>query len=553
MVAECTRRPLAAILVSILVSMLMNPGRAASAVPPGVYAGWAYVDGGGDFPLRLEIEGDTVSPSVRFSLPHSGSYGLATENVSLEADGLQFERVNTEGKRWRYSASQAADTLAGEAVLEGDAARFTFELHRSHEPLAMRKLENHTEYEGTYRGNGRTLVISAWFWGELRYFDIKSGRTGTLFQSADGSFFAGAANYVPHPVFARIQFHRNADGAVTSLTWSQDGYPPARRERVRFQEHEVTVDSDGAQLKGTLVTPTGDGPFPLVIVMGGSNWQTREQVRNEAAIFVSFGIAAFIYDQRGFGESTGDQVCSFAQTSRDACAAIDALGKRPDVDAHRIGLFGVSRGGWLAPLAASQCQGRVSFLVLFVAPAVSPAEQETTRRLNEMRRAGFADAEVQEAAEYLKLLFDATQSDAAWAMYERALEQLRDREWLDIAGRYDKRDDDDYRWTQLNMHYDPTPALESVRCPVLALFGERDSNVTPEQNVRLMQTALRHAGNEDVTLTVLPLADHGLRPVNPGTSVPLHRTTGYVPDVWTTARDWLSKHAVIRSDDDSAP
>lgn len=86
-----------------------------------------------------------------------------------------------------------------------------------------------------------------------------------------------------------------------------------------------------------------------------------------------------------------------------------------------------------------------------------------------------------------------------------------------------------------------------MRCPVLALFGERDDNVTVEPNVRLMESALRRGGNNDVTMRVIPSGDHGLRPVAPdGSSPPLHKAVGTVPGVWSGVGEWLQQHKITR-------
>src|SRR5262249_45407482 len=152
------------------------------------------------------------------------------------------------------------------------------------------------------------------------------------------------------------------------------------------------------------------------VVLGGSNWTTRASIRRDADAFAALGLAALVYDARGVGESTGDSVCSFEDSAADARAAVDALAARPDVDPKRIRPFGRSRGGWIAPLAASRRRD-VAFLVLAVPPAISPEKQETTRRLGEFRAAGHGEAEQREAREYLDLLWKAIDSQEAWDRY----------------------------------------------------------------------------------------------------------------------------------------
>jgi pimeloyl-ACP methyl ester carboxylesterase len=54
----------------------------------------------------------------------------------------------------------------------------------------------------------------------------------------------------------------------------------------------------------------------------------------------------------------------------------------------------------------------------------------------------------------------------------------------------------------------PTPALEQIRVPVLAVYAELDPEVPPEPNVALLSAALARAGNTAVTIHVFPQANH---------------------------------------------
>jgi uncharacterized protein len=76
------------------------------------------------------------------------------------------------------------------------------------------------------------------------------------------------------------------------------------------------------------------------------------------------GYAVFTFDRRGEGASTGEPSAGrFELLAADANAVAGALAAHDDVDARRIGLWGISQGGWVAPLAAVR-SGRAAFLVL---------------------------------------------------------------------------------------------------------------------------------------------------------------------------------------------
>jgi pimeloyl-ACP methyl ester carboxylesterase len=63
----------------------------------------------------------------------------------------------------------------------------------------------------------------------------------------------------------------------------------------------------------------------------------------------------------------------------------------------------------------------------------------------------------------------------------------------------------DQRWWIL---FDPEPILRSVRCPVLAIFGELDPVVPVGPSIEVFNEALHGAGNHDVTIEVFPGAGH---------------------------------------------
>jgi dienelactone hydrolase len=539
----------------------------------GDWVGWAYLDDAGDLPLRLRIEADPEHEGIltaRFDELVSGRYDLPVARVSWQAPRLVLLRERPEGLPIRLEGELIAEESP--AAIRGtiDWAGYPgdFELTRAPERLSRMAPETFEDCQGSYRlrpGEGadgapeeRTLVVGSRFWGELLFTDVASGRSGTLFPVDRDSFFAGSAMYVADPVHARVRFVRDEEGEVSGMEWVEEGTGRLwTGERIAFVEEEVRVPaSDGVTLAGTLIRPDVPGPLPAVVLLGGSSWRERGSVRPDATVFASFGMAVLIYDKRGYGESGGengsgvDPTVPFARTADDALAAVTVLRQRDDVVASQVGLAGRSRGGWFAPLAASRVTpGRddVAFLLLFVAPAVSPAEQETTRRLNELRDGGASEEARAAAAEALRLGWHYGESGAGWDDYAAARSAAVAAgvdEALLEAAEPAEADPDAWSWVRLNMAYDPVPALERVSVPVLALFGGADSNVTPEQNLGPMRAALERAGNDDVELVVVPDANHGLRVVQrgpDGSEVAPHRQVGFGDGGWSRVERWLTQ------------
>ena len=63
-------------------------------------------------------------------------------------------------------------------------------------------------------------------------------------------------------------------------------------------------------------------------------------------------------------------------------------------------------------------------------------------------------------------------------------------------------------WMITFLKYNPVPTLEKVKCPVLAIDGEKDLQVPPQENLDAIKTALEKGGNKNVTTELLPNLNH---------------------------------------------
>lgn len=504
----------------------------------GDWAGWAYLDEGGDLPLRLRIGRNAEGLHVRFDEMVSRRYDLPAR-LSWEPPGLVVTRERPSGSRIVLEGTLEDGTIRGRLDWTGYAG--DFDLSRAPEPVARIPPEAFADLTGIYRlSPERSLVVTSRFWGELLVTDLATGRYATLFPTDADAFFVGSAMYLPAPIHARVRFERDDDGLPISVGWSEVDGSTVSGPRSEIVEEEVTFESDGTRLLGTLLRPEGPGPFPAAVVLPGSNWSDRSAGRRDAEILVSYGMAAFVYDKRGNGASGGESTVAFRQTARDAAAALARVADMEGILPDQVGFTGRSRGGWIAPLAATMSP-RSAFLVLFVPPAVSPAAQETTRRLNLLREREFTNEQVDLAHSMLEAAWRYAATGQAWTDYaglrERALGAGLPEEIFEPADSADA----EWTWTRLNMGYDPLPALEALEVPLLALFGERDRNVVVDENLPRMREALERGGHPDFELSVVPGANHGLRDVASGADLPPHRLVGFGSAGWPRVARWLSE------------
>jgi fermentation-respiration switch protein FrsA (DUF1100 family) len=89
------------------------------------------------------------------------------------------------------------------------------------------------------------------------------------------------------------------------------------------------------------------------------------------------------------------------------------------------------------------------------------------------------------------------------------------------------------------LDYDPMPALERLRCPVLAVYGELDTIVPVGFHRGRMEKALQRAGNTDVTVTTFPKANHNFFSAITGGPGEVPRLRGFVPGYFDSRVDWL--------------
>ena len=90
--------------------------------------------------------------------------------------------------------------------------------------------------------------------------------------------------------------------------------------------------------------------------------------------------------------------------------------------------------------------------------------------------------------------------------------------------------------------FDPRPTLGKVRCPVLALNGEKDLQVAPKVNLAAIEKAIRAGGNADVTVKELPGLNHLFQPAKTGLPDEYGKIeTTFAPTVLEMIADWIAK------------
>src|SRR4051794_28245599 len=133
-----------------------------------------------------------------------------------------------------------------------------------------------------------------------------------------------------------------------------------------IEVEEVSFQDGDHSLSGSLYRPQHTGAHPAIAMILGSDRQDRDFGGEGPVLgrhFARAGFACLFWDKPGVGRSTGDfHSQTFRDRAREALAAVRFLGGRQDIRRDRIGLWGHSQGGMVAPLAASMSPG-VAFLI----------------------------------------------------------------------------------------------------------------------------------------------------------------------------------------------
>lgn len=312
---------------------------------------------------------------------------------------------------------------------------------------------------------------------------------------------------------------RAANLVAVGLALLTLGLLAAERLFVRAPE-EVTFANGDITLKGTLYLPRGGSPpYPAVVITHGAGEQTRAEGSYYARHFARHGIAGLAFDKRGSGASGGDRLAAtYDDLAADALAALRLLAQRTEIDRRQIGLWGVSEGGWVLPIAAAAAPQEVAFLIVVSTTAESPAEQVRFEVGQSVERAGHGRDTAERAMElYARTsAFERTGLDREGLSED--LRQASHEAWFEAA-RYLSAELPPFeqlskirwypRWRKV-MDFDAPAHWRRVQCPVLVLLGGSDPKIDAEKAAVQIPAALLSGGNRAATVRVFPRAEHGL-------------------------------------------
>jgi pimeloyl-ACP methyl ester carboxylesterase len=328
------------------------------------------------------------------------------------------------------------------------------------------------------------------------------------------------------------------DMSAAAVPWSA----PAS---VSVVEEERTFENGTSKLSGTLYLARGRKTQPAIVATHAAAAPLRDLplYRHLKEMLPALGIAVFIYDRRGSGKSEGDlETSDYTLLADDAIAAVRMLKADSRIDPQRVGIWGLSQGGWLSLLAASR-SSEPAFIIAVSAPLVSPDVQMMFRSINVLRVNGYSQADIEQMIATRKAVDDYMRGSGDRATAQRLVDAAKIKPWFKFLYMGETvADRATSRWRK-EIEFDPLRTLDGVKIPALVIYGALDPVVPVAVSVERLRVA-----HPKLDVVVVAGADHSMQ-----VSVPPHvqmdpaRTNEQAPEAveyFAILASWLTRHAI---------
>lgn len=408
-------------------------------------------------------------------------------------------------------AQDITGTWYGALRIGGNSLRLTLELSKSDSGYAGRMIS-------VDQGNTALPLQSVTLNGNT--VDLRSSMGGISYSgTTDGKLIRGTftQNGQKFPLeFGRMPIEKLAPRR-----------PQEPKEPYPYSAEDVSFFNarDSITLAGTFTFPASGSTFPAVVLISGSGPQNRnEELMGHKPFLVLAdhltrnGIAVLRFDDRGVGKSKGNfNKATSADFANDVEAAVAYLKTRKETDRKKIGLIGHSEGGLIAPMVAERNRD-VRYIVLMAGPGVKGKDvlEVQVELLGKAGGASEAEAkkearQMREMTDILTMNGDSSVINSAFRAYiNNAYDALADSIRKQVSRplytmQYARLNTP---WMKYFLNYDPAPALEKIRIPVLALNGSKDLQVWAPQNLPAIERSLKKAGNRNYVIKELPGLNH---------------------------------------------
>jgi pimeloyl-ACP methyl ester carboxylesterase len=330
-----------------------------------------------------------------------------------------------------------------------------------------------------------------------------------------------------------------------------------------YQEEEVQFlnERDSIVLAGTLTYPKNKTNFPVVILISGSGAQDRNsEILGHKPFLVTAdyltrnGIGVLRFDDRGTGASEGDFSSSTSlDFMEDVRAAVQFVKNKENLKSSKVGLYGHSEGGMIAPLLADTYPNAVDFLVLLAPPAVAISELMLKQQELVSLASGIEAEEIELNAKINKeayALINAYDENETSSLknelrkyFNGVIEVYPEITENMSMGKpqYIKAMVSAYSnpWMVYFLKYKPETHLKNLKLPILALYGEKDVQVSAPENAKKMKSLIlkKNLKNEVITF---PKMNHLFQTSETGNIAEYAEIEETIsPKVLLKVKDWI--------------
>ena len=316
----------------------------------------------------------------------------------------------------------------------------------------------------------------------------------------------------------------------------------------------LTIDkafSNGSdRLGGTLYVPSSTERVPAVVAFHAATTSTRDEAlfRHLKQMLPPLGVAVFVYDRRGSGKSGGKPAHGdYELLVEDGLSAVRMLANDPRVDPRRIGIWGLSQGGWLSLLAAAH-SADVAFAISVSAPITTPDVQMNFAVANILRIEGYSKADVDTAIAARTAVDDFERGKLDRATAQKRLDDAAAKPWFDLTYLEKTFADPDRSGWAKEMRNDPLPSLFKVRVPTLIIYGDKDPWVPVRASLDLLRVNAPRLPL--VQTVVIEGADHYMMlSATPEEQIDPSAFAQHAPEApayFALIASWLTTHGIAR-------
>jgi pimeloyl-ACP methyl ester carboxylesterase len=569
---------------AVLAQAQPKPTVPAPVHPPAqtVEGSWSGTLQAGEAVLHLVLhisKGADGSLKAVIDSLDQGVYGIEVTSLARHESTLKLEISSVSAT---YEGKISADRQKIEGIWSQAGAGLALEFHRQSASAAAKKPSDAVfPVEGLWQGALETSGMR--FRVQLHVSHDDKNELVAALDSIDQGVNGlpatkitqkEAAFHFEVPAFSGV-YEGTLNAAKNALTgvWTQAGVeqrlefkrsdqvlelrrPQNPTKPYPYREEEVVFPNSksGVSLAGTLTIPRGPGPFALALLLCGSGPHDRDESLAGHRPFLVLadhltrqGIAVLRYDKRGMGKSTGkyDEATS-EDFANDAEAAIAFLKARKEIDPQRIGLIGHSEGGIIAPMLAARSTD-VHWIVLLAGPGLKGEDVLLNQSELIARAASMSESQIATSLSFDRQAYALVREEKDHAALDNKLNDLV--KTTGMAGAMPPAAlQAQFRligspWFRFFLDYDPVPALQKTKCPVLALNGDKDLQVSSKENLPPIQKALEAGGNTDFQIMELAGLNHLFQHCQSGSPTEygaIEETMA--PGALNNVSNWILKH-----------